>query len=129
MPDNGNSHDAIAPLALPSSVASYIDATNDGHLDKLLASFVDDALVNDQLVDYWGKGAIREWALRDVIGERMTLKVIKAIQHYSHLIIIAHVDGAFDKRGLPDPLTLSFYFSLFNNKIVQLIILRNQAGI
>lgn len=129
MPDNGNSHGPAAPLALPSSVASYVDATNDGHLDELLASFVDDALVNDQLVDHWGKDAIREWALRDVIGERMTLKVVKVIQHYGHSIVTAYVDGAFDKRGLPDPLTLSFYFSLFNDKIVQLIILRNQAGI
>jgi hypothetical protein len=27
----------------------------------------DDALVNDQLRDYWRKPAIREWAARDII--------------------------------------------------------------
>jgi hypothetical protein len=38
------------------------------------------------------------------------------------------VDGLFDKRGLPDPLVLAFYFSSYDDKIVQLIILRNQSG-
>jgi hypothetical protein len=44
-------------------------------------------------------------------------------------LVTAHVDGLFDKRGLPDPLVLAFYFSFSGNKIVQLIILRNQTGI
>jgi hypothetical protein len=39
------------------------------------------------------------------------------------------VDGLFDKRGLPNPLVLVFYFSSGGDKIVQLIILRNQSGI
>ena len=43
---------------LPTPVAAYIRATNLCDLDALLETFVDDALVNDQLVDYWGKEAI-----------------------------------------------------------------------
>lgn len=114
---------------LPASVAAYIRATNLADLDALLATFVDDALVNDQLTDYWGKEAIAAWAARDIIGERLTLKVVKNVQHYGHSIVTAHVGGLFDKRGLPDPLVLAFYFSSYDNKIVQLIILRNQPGI
>ena len=113
---------------LPQPVATYIRATNAFDLDGLLATFVDDALVNDQLQDYWGKAAIATWAARDVIGERMTLKVVNTVEHYGHSIVTAHVDGAFDKRGLPDPLVLAFYFSSHDDKIVQLIILRNQSG-
>ena len=113
---------------LPPSVSAYIRATNLCDLDALLATFVDDALVNDQLTDYWGKEAIAAWAARDIIGERLTLKVVKSVQHYGHSIVTAHVDGLFDKRGLPDPLVLAFYFSSYDNKIVQLIILRNQSG-
>lgn len=115
--------------SLPASVAAYIKATNLCDLDALLATFIDDALVNDQLTDYWGKDAIAAWAARDIIGERLTLKVVKNVQHYDHSIVTAHVGGLFDKRGLPDPLVLEFYFSLYDNKIVQLIILRNQSGI
>jgi hypothetical protein len=118
-----------APAALPSSVAAFIRATNLGDLDTLLATFADDALVNDQLRDYWGIAAIAAWASRDIIGEQLTLKVVNTVQHYGHCIITAHIGGAFDRRGLPDPLVLAFYFSSFDNKIVQLIILRNLAGI
>ena len=114
---------------LPPPVAAYIRATNLFDLDALLETFVDDALVNDQLVDHWGKEAIAAWATHDIVGERLTLKVVKTVQHYGHSIVTAHVDGRFDKRGLPDPLVLAFYFSPHENKIVQLIILRNQSGI
>lgn len=114
---------------LPSPVAAFIRATNNGDLQALLATFVDDALVNDQLQDYWGREAITGWAESDIIGEQLSLAVVKTIAHYGHSIVTAHVDGLFDKRGLPDPLVLAFYFSSFGNKIVQLIILRNQSGI
>jgi hypothetical protein len=122
------SHDEMI-VGLPPSVAAYIRATNLSDLDALLETFVDDALVNDQLCDYWGKEAIAGWAVRDIIGERLTLKVVNTVQHYGHSIVTAHVDGLFDKRGLPDPLVLAFYFSSQNDKIVQLIILRNRSGV
>ena len=53
-----------APVALPTLVAAYVEATNSFDLERLLATFAEDALVNDQLRDYWGKPAIREWAIR-----------------------------------------------------------------
>ena len=114
---------------LPPWVTAYVRATNLCDRDALLETFVDDALVNDQLVDYWGKDAISCWAIRDVIEEKLTMKVVKTVQHYGHSIVTAHVDGMFDKRGLPEPLVLTFYFSSHGNKIVQLIILRNYPGI
>jgi hypothetical protein len=117
----------IAGLPLP--VAAFMCATNLYDLDALSDTFVDDALVNDQFIDYWGKEAITAWAAHDVIGERLTLKVVKTVQHYRQSVVTAHVDGLFDKRGLPNPLVLAFYFSSFDNKIVQLIILRNQSGV
>ena len=43
---------------LPAPVAAYIHATNACDLRALLTTFVDDALVNDQLQDYWGREAI-----------------------------------------------------------------------
>jgi len=113
---------------LPPPVAAYIRATNRCDLDALLATFVDDALVNDELTDYWGKEAIAGWAASDIIGECLTLEVVKTVQHHGHSIVTAHVDGLFDKRGLPDPLVLVFYFSSCDSGIVQLIILRNRSG-
>src|SRR5260370_23592361 len=118
-----------APVALPPLVAAYVQATNSFDLERLMARFCEDALVNDQLRDYWGKPAIREWAEGDIIGERLTMKVTKLVKHYGNFIATADVDGNYDKSGLPDPLVLAFYFIAHNNLIVQLIILRNRSDI
>jgi hypothetical protein len=124
-----SSHPPKTLAALTPLVAAYVEATNSFDLERLLATFTDDALVNDQLCDYWGKAAIREWAARDIIGERLTMDVTTVVEHYGNFIVTANVDGSFDKRGLPDPLTLAFYFALCGDQIVQLIILRNRFDI
>jgi hypothetical protein len=94
------------PAALSPLMAAYVEATNTFDLERLLATLADDALVNDQLRDYWRKPAIREWAQRDIIGERLTMNITKVINHYENFIVTANVDGNYDKRGLPDPLGL-----------------------
>lgn len=114
---------------LPAPVAACILATNLSDFHALMATFAEDALVNDQLTDYWGKDAISAWAARDIIGERLALRVVKVVQHYGHSIVTAHADGLFDKRGLPEPLVLVLYFSCVGDKIVQLMILRDHSGI
>lgn len=113
----------------PRPVAAYVAATNAFDLDRLLATFADDALVNDQLRDYWGKTAIRKWAERDIVGERLKMNVAEVIEHYGNFIVTANIDGDFDKRGLPEPLVLAFYFTPHDDQIVQLIILRNRFDI
>jgi hypothetical protein len=127
LPSPGSSSNT--PITLPPPVAAFVEATNSFDLERLVATFADDALVNDQLRDYWGKTAIREWAERDIIGERLTIAVTKVVRHYDNLIVTADIDGDFDKRGLPDPLVLAFYFTPHNDLIVQLIILRNRRDI
>jgi hypothetical protein len=122
-------HPLNAPAALPPLVAAYVEATNSFDLERLLATFADDALVNDQLRDYWGKSAIRKWAERDIIGERLTMDVTGVVEHHGNFIVMANIDGNYDKRGLPDPLVLAFYFTLHGDQIVQLIILRNRYDI
>jgi SnoaL-like protein len=118
---------AISPEPLPQMppvISTFILGVNTGDLDALLSTFAVDALVNDQLSEYRGRGAIREWAAQDVVGEKLTLYVVNATQHHGHVVLKAHVDGTFEKRGLPDPLVLALYFSAQGDEIVQLIILR-----
>ena len=114
---------------LPDAVASYVRASNAADLGALLDAFVDDALVNDQLCDYWGKDAIAEWATSEIIAQRLTMDVTKVVNHYGNAILTADVLGDFDMRGLPDPLVLGFYFSISGDRIVQLIILRNRTDV
>jgi hypothetical protein len=114
--------------ALPSAVAAFVRATNMSDLEGLLSTFVEDALINDQLTDHWGKEEIREWAAHEIVGMEFKICVADAVEHHGHIIVTANVNGNFDRRGLPDPLVLTFYFSILEDRIVQLIILRNQSG-
>ena len=118
-----------APVALPALVAAYVEASNSFDLERLMSTFAEGALVNDQLRDYWGKPAIREWVRRDIIGEQLTMNVTNVTEHHGNFIVTANVDGDFDKRGLPDPLVIAFYFTVQSDLIVQLIILRNRNDI
>ena len=95
------------PATLPPLVATFVEATNSADLERLVTTFADDALVNDQLREYRGRAAIREWAARDIIGQRVTMYVVSDVEHYGHAIVTANVDGDYDKRGLPDPLGCS----------------------
>jgi hypothetical protein len=114
---------------LPPPIIAYVEATNSFDLEGLVATFVGDALVNDQLRDYWGKPAIREWASRDIIGKSLTMDVTTVVEHYGTFIVTANVRGKFDMRGLPDPLVHAFYFAPHGDRIVQLIILRNRYDV
>jgi hypothetical protein len=113
---------------LPPAISAYVRATNSADLEGLLATFVDDAHVNDQLCEHWGKQAIREWAAREIIDAALTMYVVNVVEHYGQVIVTANINGNFDSRGLPDPLVFVFYFSASGDRIVQLIILPNQLG-
>lgn len=106
-----------------------MEGTNLFDLDQLLALFADDALLNDQLCDHWGKSAIREWVARDIVGVCLMMDVTSIVEHYRHFIVIVEVRSEFDLRGLPAPLLLAFYFTPDGDKIVQLIILPSRFDI
>jgi ketosteroid isomerase-like protein len=111
---------------LPPAVAAFVRSTNEGDLEGLVSVFAEDAMVNDDLLERWGKAAIRKWAEHEFIGERVSIFVVTCIEHHASVIVNAHVDGDFDQRGLPYPLVLTFYFSIDGTRLTQLIILRNQ---
>jgi hypothetical protein len=113
---------------LPPRIAQFFEATNAGDLSRILRAFAGDSIVNDQLQEYRGSASIRQWAESDVIGQQLSLSAVRCIEHYSQWIVTAHADGNFDKRGLPDPLELHLYFTLADDRIVQLIILRDLSG-
>lgn len=107
---------------------AFVDAVNVFDADRLIDLFAEDAHVNDQLRDFWGKDAIAEWIRREIVGERLCVDVIEARVHFDNLILSTEVGGDFDKTGLPSPLTLNFIFSFFDEKIVRLLILVTRPG-
>ena len=115
--------------AVPPVVAAFFRAANRLDVEGLMAAFVDDALVNDRLQDYWGRAAIFAWATREIIGERLALHIVEVIEHHGQVVVAANVNGDFDRRGLPDPLVLNFHFSARADRILQLIILPTRSEI
>jgi ketosteroid isomerase-like protein len=115
-------------VPLPPVVTAYIAATNAFDGDALIDTFSDDALVNDARREFWGKAAIRAWADRELIGDKVTLAAVRAIAHHGDVIVVAKVDGNYAKAGLPDPLLLTFYFTVTGDRITKLIIIHTKPA-
>lgn len=128
MPNPTDDARVMSSPDLPESVAAFVTAVNCGDLAALVDAFAARALVNDQLHEYWDKPAIAEWAARDVIGQRLALRVRHAVINHAQTVVEAEVDGDFDRRGLPEPLVITFYFSSHADRLVQLVILRNERA-
>ncbi|HWZ88105.1 MAG TPA: hypothetical protein VNW92_04625 [Polyangiaceae bacterium] len=99
---------------------------NAGDREAIVDTFAECALVVDELQEYWNRQAIADWVNRLVVAPRLSLDVRSATYNGEHTVVRAVVDGDFDKRGLPEPLIVSFYFSAHEGKLVQLLILRNE---
>jgi hypothetical protein len=111
---------------LPEPVETYITASNSFDIDGLMATFAAHALVNDHRDEFDGPDAIRNWAQREIVGDRVTMQITGAAHRGAGASVSAIIDGDFDKTGLPDPLVLTFYFSVSGGLIDQLVIVHNK---
>ena len=110
--------------ALPPVLAEHIAAVNAFDEDAIVGSFAEDALVNDAHREFWGTEAIRRWAARELVGDRVTIVVTEVFGHHGDTIIRGRYDGDYDKTNLPDELILTNYFTVRDGKIVTLIVTR-----
>jgi hypothetical protein len=76
-----------------------------------------------------GPTAIRGFAEKEIFGDKVTMEVHRAWDRHGDVTVHAKFDGTYDKTGLPDPLILSFYFSLRGDQITQLIIVHNKTEV
>jgi hypothetical protein len=110
---------------LQGILAKHIAAVNSQDEDAIIATFADDALVNDAHREFWGTDAIRRWVAKEIVGDKIELEVTEAIDHYGETIVRGSYDGLFDRSSLPDELILTNYFTVRDGKIVSLIVIRN----
>jgi hypothetical protein len=106
-------------------IAEHIAAVNAFDQDAIVATFADDALVNDAHREFWGTGAIRRWVAKEITGDHITMEVTEIVEHYGTTIVRARYDGDYDKTNLPDELILTSYFTVRDGKIATLIIIRS----
>lgn len=107
--------------SLTGPVAAYIDAVNAFDTDAAVANFAADAYINDASREFRGTDAIRGFVAKEMVGEHVTMEVIEVLDNHGDTIVRATYDGDYDKAGLPDPLILTNYFSLRDEKIVSLV--------
>jgi hypothetical protein len=106
-------------------VAEHLAAVNAFNVDAIAATFADDALVNDARREFWGIDSVRRWIAKELVGDRVTMEVTEIVHHYGDTIVRARYDGNYDKTNLPDELIMTSYFTVRDDKIVTLMVIRN----
>ena len=118
---------SISTAALPQVVLQHIDAYRSHNPEAFMSTLAPEALVNDIQREFLGHPAIRSWAEKEIFGDNVALEIEAAFEHFGNTIVRFNVDGDFDKANLPDPLILTYYFSVQDQPITQIIILHNKA--
>ena len=111
---------------LAGIVAAHIAAVNAQDEDAIVATFADDALVNDAHREFWGTDAIRRWVAKELVDPH-------ARGHRG-----ARAPGRDDRprplrrrirqANLPEEVILTNYFTVRDGKIVSLIVIRNSPA-
>ncbi|MEI9929492.1 MAG: nuclear transport factor 2 family protein [Rhizomicrobium sp.] len=114
--------------ALPRVIADHIAAHDESDPEAFMATFTPQALVNDAKREFLGTAAIRAWADKELFGDHVKLDMQQAFDNRGDIILRARITGDFDKTNLPDPVMLTYYFSLRDGLINQLIIILNQTN-
>ena len=106
-------------------VAAFVEATNSFDLERLMVNFAGCAcqrsaagLLGQSGHQGLGRTGHRRRKTDDrSYGSREALRQLYRYRRYR---------WKFDRRGLPDPLVLAFYFTVHSDLIIQLIILRRR---
>jgi SnoaL-like protein len=121
-------HLPTANTMLTGVLAEHIRAVNAFDTDAIVATFAEDAFINDVSREIQGLDAIRAFVAKEIVGDNVTMDVTEVIDHYGDTIVRAAYDGDYDKTDLPDPLILTNYFSVRDEKIVSLITIHNKPS-
>jgi len=113
---------------LTGVIAAHITGVNALDTDAIMATFADDAYVNDARREFTGTAAIRRWVEKEMVGDKVQIEVREVLDHYGDTIVRGAYTGEFDKTNLPDELVLSNYFSVRDGQIVSLVVIFNQPA-
>jgi hypothetical protein len=91
-----------------------------------MATFAEDAYVNDNRREFVGIDAVRRWVAKEMIGDHVKIDVREVLEHHGDVVVRGAYDGTFDKTNLPDEIVLSNYYSVRDGKIVSLVVIFNR---
>jgi hypothetical protein len=113
---------------LKGVVADHVAAVNAFDTEAIVATFAEDAYVNDNRREIVGRDAIRRFVAKEFVGDKVTMDVQQVLDHYGDIIVRAQFDGTYDKTNLPDVLIMSTYFAVREDKIVGMTVVFNQPS-
>jgi SnoaL-like domain len=113
---------------LPAVIAEHIRAVNAFDIEAIARTFATDAYVNDNRREIGGLDAIRRWVAKELVGDRVTMKIRAVRDHHGEIIVDALYDGNYDKTNLPAELVLTNYFRVRDGKIESRVIIFNQPS-
>jgi hypothetical protein len=113
---------------LTGVIAAHIAGVNALDTDAIMATFADDAYVNDARREFAGTDAIRRWVEKEMVGDKVQIEVREVLGHYGDTIVRGSYTGEFDKTNLPDDVVLSNYFSVRDGKIISLVVIFNRPA-
>lgn len=111
--------------SLPQVILDHIEAHNTPDPTAFAATFAPDAMVNDARREWIGVDAISRWAEKEIFGDNVRVELDCAYEHNGTYIVRLINDGDFDKAGLPDPIILTNYIKLVDDKIAELAVILN----
>ena len=113
---------------LTGVIGAHIAGVNALDTDAIMATFADDAYVNDARREFTGTDAIRRWVEKEMVGDKVQVEVREVLDHYGDTIVRGAYTGEFDKANLRDEVVLSNYFSVRDGQIVSLVVIFNQPA-
>ena len=108
-------------IALTGALTEYVEGVNAFDADKIVATFAEGAYVYDAGREFHGSDAIRGLIEKEIVGDHVTMEVTEVVDHHGTTILGAAYDGDFDKTKLPDPLILTNYCAVRDDKIVSMV--------
>ncbi len=120
----------MAEKKLDTVIADHFAAVNPFDTDAIVATFAEDAFINDARREFRGIDAIRAWVEREMVGDKVTIDVREVVDNYGDTIVRGAYDGEYDKTNLPaGELIMSNYFGVRDGKITSLIVINNQPAV
>jgi hypothetical protein len=104
---------------LPTPIAIYIAAENEGETEALGQWFVEDAVVRDEGKTIQGLAAIKQWKAETKKKYQHPVEPRTSIQKDGKTVVSSRLTGNFPGS----PIDLEFVFTLDGNKIASLEIL------
>jgi len=112
----------------PAVVRDHLRAVNHFDLDGIVATFAEDAYVNDASREIRGIDAVRAFMAKEFVGDSVTVEPIEVFDHYGDIVVRGRYDGTYDKTNLPEVLILTSYFAVRDGRIVSLAVISNQSS-